>query len=250
MNVIYAYKKKSDNKIVYVGQTGDLDSRHKQHIKYDPYNSNTREYNYPLSRGIRKYGPDEYELVILEANIPNKKLDDREKYWIQFYNTYWEGYNQTPGGKNPSGLKYTDNLLQIAINMLQDENYSYKDIQQATGFSLTHIYNINIGARRYQDNLSYPLRKSNTKGTKGLKFSPEEAKKIHEDLLNTNLDFNVLSEHYHCSRTTISDINAGRIKNYRLQEYNYPLRQHPHSNAKKMYWENKKACIDYPQKGE
>lgn len=33
--------------------------------------------------------------------------------------------------------------------MLQDENYSYKDIQQATGFSLTHIYNINIGARRY-----------------------------------------------------------------------------------------------------
>ena len=37
---------------------------------YDPFNKNTKEYNYPLSRGIRKYGIDEYELIILEENIP------------------------------------------------------------------------------------------------------------------------------------------------------------------------------------
>ena len=40
-----------------------------------------------------------------------------------------------------------------------------------TGVSLTHIYNINTGKRRRQENIVYPIRPSNVKGTKGLKFS-------------------------------------------------------------------------------
>ena len=56
--------------------------------------------------------------------------------------------------------------------MLQDESYSYKDIMNKTGISMTHIYNINTGKRRKKDNIKYPIRTSNTKGTKGLKFSP------------------------------------------------------------------------------
>ena len=56
--------------------------------------------------------------------------------------------------------------------MLQDESYSYKDIINKTGISMTHIYNINTGKRRRKDNIKYPIRTSNTKGTKGLKFSP------------------------------------------------------------------------------
>ena len=88
-NVIYAYKKKSSNKIVYVGQTVNLEYRNKQHIEYDPYNKNNKEYNYPLSRGIRKYGKEEYELLILEDNLLKKELDDKEKYWIKYYDTYF-----------------------------------------------------------------------------------------------------------------------------------------------------------------
>lgn len=68
-NIIYAYKKIDENKIVYVGQTINLSFRHKQHIQYDPYNENNKEYNYPLSRGIRKYGSKAYELIILEDNL-------------------------------------------------------------------------------------------------------------------------------------------------------------------------------------
>ena len=73
-NVIYAYRKKSNQKIVYVGQSVNIEQRHKQHIKYDPYNKNTREYNYPLSRGIRKYGENEYELIILEDGLRKEQL--------------------------------------------------------------------------------------------------------------------------------------------------------------------------------
>lgn len=130
MNLIYAYKKKSQNKIVYIGQTVSLEQRHKQHMLYDPNNKNTREYNYPLSRGVRKYGINEYELIILEDNIPLDKLDDREKYWIKYYNTYWDGYNQTIGGTYPTKPIYSDDIIQLVIKMLQNEDISYNEIKE------------------------------------------------------------------------------------------------------------------------
>ncbi|MBP3906380.1 MAG: GIY-YIG nuclease family protein, partial [Peptostreptococcaceae bacterium] len=45
-NVIYAYKRKTDEKIVYVGQTVNLKNRHYRHIKIDPWDCTLVEYNY------------------------------------------------------------------------------------------------------------------------------------------------------------------------------------------------------------
>jgi len=223
-NVIYAYKKKSTNKIVYVGQTTNLSERHKTHINYDPFNINCKEYNYPLSRGIRKYGEAEYELIILEENVPLDKLDEQEIYWIAYYDTYFNGYNQSTGGKNPVKPIFSEDKIDIVISMLQDESYSYQDIINKTGISMTHIYNINTGNRRRRKNLSYPIRPSNTKGTKGLKFSQEECKKIHEIILKNDKTFKKIGEMFHCAPDTIRDINAGKTKSYRLPGYTYPLR--------------------------
>ena len=159
-NVIYAYKKKSSNKVVYVGQTTNLEYRHKQHTKYDPYNPNNREYEYPLSRGIRKYGEDEYELIILEDNLRLDQLNDREIYWIKYYNTYFDGYNQSIGGANPVKPIFDDNLINLTIEMLKDYRNSFQDISNKTGLSMTHVYNINIGKRRKRDDIQYPIRPS------------------------------------------------------------------------------------------
>lgn len=79
-NLIYAYKKIDENKIVYVGQTVNLKLRDKRHREIDPFDPCLREYNYPLSRGIRKYGNDAYELIILEDNLSQEQLNEREKY--------------------------------------------------------------------------------------------------------------------------------------------------------------------------
>ena len=75
VNTIYAYKDKSHNKIVYVGQTVNLRKRHYDHTKQDPYNKNLLEYEYPLSRGIRKYGIENYELLVLEDGWKRNLLD-------------------------------------------------------------------------------------------------------------------------------------------------------------------------------
>ena len=223
-NLIYAYKKKSENRIVYVGQTINLSDRHKQHIRYDPYNPNCKEYNYPLSRGIRKYGKDEYKLIILEDNLLLDELDDKEKYWIKYYDTYFHGYNQSLGGKNPVKPIFDDQLIKLVIEMLRDYNNSYKDICEKTGLSLTHVYNINTGKRRHFDDIDYPIRPNNIVGTRGLKFSQQQNKEIHDLLLNTHKEIKEIAKMYDCDATTISKINKGKTKAYHLKEYNYPLR--------------------------
>lgn len=224
-NVIYAYKKIDENKIVYVGQTVNLNNRDYRHRKIDPYDSTLKEYNYPLSKGIRKYGEDAYELIILENNLKREQLNEREKYWISFYNTYYHGYNQSLGGANPVIVKHNEDTIDEIINLLKNSNLSFQQIANQCNVSLTHVYNINTGERRKRDNETYPIRSKLTKGTRGLKFSQEECQEIHTFILeNPKITLKDIAIKFNCSPETIRDINKGKTKAYRLEGYCYPLR--------------------------
>ena len=224
-NVIYAYKRKTDEKIVYVGQTVNLKNRHYRHIKIDPGDCTLVEYNYPLSRGIRKYGEDGYELIVLEEVKDIEKLNEREIYYIKKFNTYYDGYNQTIGGSNRVMPTYEDDLIDVVISLLKDHSIKFEDISTQTGLSSPHIYNINSGARRKRDSENYPIRPSNVKGTRGLKFSQDEVIKIHELLLTSNRTMKDIAKEYGCNDATIRKINKGERKAYVLDGYNYPLRK-------------------------
>ena len=58
--LIYAYYKQNTNEIVYVGLTNNLERRRCEHEIYEPQEKGRPHYDYPLSRGIRKYGVDYY----------------------------------------------------------------------------------------------------------------------------------------------------------------------------------------------
>lgn len=224
-NVIYAYKKKSTQKIVYIGQTVNLQNRHYKHTKIDPWDPTLVEYNYPLSKGIRKYGVQEYELLVLEEVNNIENLNEREIYYIKKYNTYYDGYNQTIGGSNRVMPLYEDKIIDKVISLLKDYNISFNDIAKQTGLSLTHIYNINTGTRRKKDNEKYPIRPSNIKGTRGLKFSQKEVEEIHSLLLTSNKTMKQIAKEYNCNDSTIRKINKGERKAYKLEGYNYPIRK-------------------------
>ena len=226
-NVIYAYKKIDEDKIVYIGQTVNLKLRHYRHTKIDPFDEGLKEYNYPLSRGIRKYGIKAYQLIILEEGIKKEDLDKREQYWINYYDTYNNGYNQTLGGNTQlmPTIKYEENIILNIINELQHTNKSFQTIADDNNVSLTHVYNINIGARRKIEGIVYPIRDSKTKGTRGLKFSQKECKEIHDYILNHPKEtFKSIAQKYNCSDWTIRQINKGETQAYILKGYTYPLR--------------------------
>ena len=92
MKIIYAYIKKETNEYKYIGQTNNLSFRIWQH-KYDSYREGRKEYEYPLSRALRKYGESAFEIKILEENLTKKEADEREIYWIRYYDTCFKGYN-------------------------------------------------------------------------------------------------------------------------------------------------------------
>ena len=92
MGLIYKISNDINDK-VYIGQTKqELSRRWSSHCK----DSKTKD-TY-LYRAMRKYGIDHFFIEAIELNIDNDQLDEREIYWIQFYDSYNNGYNLTPGG--------------------------------------------------------------------------------------------------------------------------------------------------------
>jgi group I intron endonuclease len=51
-------------------------------------------------RAIQKYGWDNFEHKILECGLNDDELNERERYWIEKYNSIQNGYNIREGGNN------------------------------------------------------------------------------------------------------------------------------------------------------
>ena len=45
-----------------------------------------------IKKAIRKYGKENFTIELIEE-VETDKLDEREVYWISFYNSYNDGYN-------------------------------------------------------------------------------------------------------------------------------------------------------------
>lgn len=87
--LIYMLRNKVNGKS-YIGKTIDLKRRIKEHKV---------ENRIVVDKAIDKYGFENFEVIILENNIKEKGLNNREIYWIDHYDTYeGEGYNCSKGG--------------------------------------------------------------------------------------------------------------------------------------------------------
>ena len=55
--------------------------------------------NMAIHRAIKKYGKSNFTVEVIEE-IASANLNDRERYWIKYYNSYNNGYNSTKGGQD------------------------------------------------------------------------------------------------------------------------------------------------------
>ena len=82
---------KINNGKTYIGQSNDIERRFQEH--------KTRV-DIPIEIAIQKHGSQAFKFEILEE-CSLSELDEREIYWINFYNTYKGfGYNCSEGGGN------------------------------------------------------------------------------------------------------------------------------------------------------
>lgn len=90
----YIYKITNDvNNKIYIGLTTQtIDIRWRKHLE------NANYVDYYLYRAMRKYGIEHFHIEMVEK-IDDEMLPEREQYWINFYDSYLNGYNMTRGGE-------------------------------------------------------------------------------------------------------------------------------------------------------
>jgi len=160
---------KSTNKItgkIYIGQTTHtLDKRIKGHIKESKIESNR-----PFMLSINKYGEDNFEFETIDSADNLDELNNKEIYWIDFYNSVSpNGYNVTGGGQGKK-MKTTKELSRIISEGLKNS-----EKWQETKNSEEYI------KKRKEYFIGW---------NKGKKFSQEHKEKIWEKNKERILEFN------------------------------------------------------------
>lgn len=85
------------NQRMYIGQAVDIGTRWKEHVKCGLGIGTTSYLSNKFYTALHNHGAENFTFEILEL-CSRDKLDERERYWIDFYNAASFGYNTKPGG--------------------------------------------------------------------------------------------------------------------------------------------------------
>lgn len=104
----------------YVGQvitTKGYLKRFEEHI-YESNRNGKRDQTL-INKALRNYPRETFKVELIEANIPESDIDDKERFYIIKYNTYYEnenGYNMTKGGRGCDGYVYDSDEFKEKIS--------------------------------------------------------------------------------------------------------------------------------------
>ena len=156
MTGIYKYTNLINSK-VYIGQSNDLERRYNEHLRRYQCESD-KEYNSILHKAFRKYGYDNLQYDIIEE-CDISYLNEREIYWIEYYDSVNNGYNLDAGGHCRSLKVLTKEQLNQIIDLLQNSTLTEQEIATQFNITMQYVSAINVGRYNKQESLSYPLRK-------------------------------------------------------------------------------------------
>jgi len=149
-SIIYKHTNKINNKS-YIGKTiFSMEERLAGHIK-----SSRNGSEYAFHRALRKYGVDNFTSEILESDIEESIISEREKYWIKKYKSFGKlGYNMTIGGEGTQGIKVKEStkekLREYAIKAYNKEG-KIVSVSKETFNKDDNLIHINTGRTKTKE---------------------------------------------------------------------------------------------------
>ena len=168
---IYALVNKDNGKI-YVGRTVDLEKRKKTHFWML---SKNRHPNCHLQRAWNQ--GQRFDFVVLEE-CEACQCNEREIYWIAYYDTMKNGYNQCEGGQTTTGYHFTEDGKRKISKANTGRKFSPEVIARRTESLMRHKEDDPAFAERLHQ-LHVKQMKERPR-RKGVHLSEEHKRKIGE----------------------------------------------------------------------
>lgn len=138
MGIIYKISNSVNDK-VYIGKT-----QRTLQVRWIEHKNKYLVYDTKLYRAMRKYGIEKFKIDLVEGNIPIELLNQKEKDYINQYDSYYNGYNSTFGGEGESSVDFSkiEELYLKGMNCTQIERelgYTRKTISsllKANGYEI------------------------------------------------------------------------------------------------------------------
>ena len=125
------------NEKSYIGlTTNTVETRWKKHL------ANSSFVKYHLYDAMRKYGVEHFFIETIEE-VDSSLLSEREQYWIEHFDTFNNGYNETKGGE---GNQIYD---KTSFYQLWDKGYSINEIASQIGCVRSTVYEALLDYENY-----------------------------------------------------------------------------------------------------
>lgn len=227
---IYKYTNKQNGK-VYIGRSVDITKRKWAHV------NQPSEYSY-FDQVLSKIGEQAFDFEIIEQ-CTNDNIQEREKYWIKYYNSCvldnpTGGYNLTHGGEeyksdeNP-WAKLSIIQVQEIIDKLKNTKISIQQLAKDYKVHYNTISDINRcktwnWLHEYKSNIRKESQGSLLRGELGTnKISEQQALNIISLLETDNRSIAQLARDENISINIIYDINRCKTWTY-LHQYKTNIR--------------------------
>lgn len=125
MAFIYKITNLINNK-VYIGMTTRMvETRWKEHLRGTQL----------IDNAIAEYGQDNFQIETIEE-CSEEEIDNREIYWINYYNSFTNGYNRTMGGRDNMQIM-TDRASEVL--QLWHQGLTLNRIQEQTKLNIETV---------------------------------------------------------------------------------------------------------------
>lgn len=151
---IYMIKNKINEK-VYIGKTEESFKRRWWH--HSGLLKGNYHHNIHLQRAWNKYGEENFEFIILQICNESDDINKLEQEYIEKYNSFNSGYNQTLGGEGALGNRLSDESKRL-IGEKNKINMTGKKHTEKTKKKMSEVHKGYIKSKEHRKNLSESLK--------------------------------------------------------------------------------------------